>query len=85
LTGRLARSVATDFVRAAAAADAPRPAPYPVQRGLTAPMKEAGAAAADAHRMQCWAGQSAAMAMPVPAAELVDRVWREASALLAAS
>ena len=46
-TGRLARAIATDFVLAAAAADAPRPAPYPVQRGLTAAMKEAGAAASD--------------------------------------
>ena len=35
LTGRLARAIATDFVTAAAAPEAPRPAPYPVQRGLT--------------------------------------------------
>src|SRR4029079_17845384 len=39
LTGRLARGVATDYVKAAASAAAPRPAPYPVQRGLTAAMK----------------------------------------------
>ena len=64
LTGRLARGVATDYVKAAASADAPRPAPYPVQRGLTAAMKAAGAAANDMHRMQLWAGQSAAMAKP---------------------
>src|SRR5687767_13458790 len=55
-TGRLGRSIATDFAIAAAAPDAPRSAPYPIQRGLTAPMKEAGAAAADYHRMQVWAG-----------------------------
>ena len=35
LTGRLARAIATDYVKAAASPDAPRPAPYPVQRGLT--------------------------------------------------
>jgi nitronate monooxygenase len=59
LTGRPARSIATDFVRAAMAATAPQPAPYPVQRGLTAPMREAAAKANDVSRMQAWAGQSA--------------------------
>ena len=78
LTGRLGRAIATDFVIAAAQPDAPRPAPYPIQRGLTAPMKQAGAAAADYHRMQVWAGQSAAMAQPVPAADLVAGMWRTA-------
>ena len=82
LTGRLARGVATDFVRAAASADAPRPAPYPVQRGLTAAMKAAGAAANDHHRMQLWAGQSAAMAKPISADALVRGIWDEARRLL---
>ena len=74
--------IATDFVKAAASADAPPPAPYPVQRGLTAAMKEAGAAAGDYHRMQVWAGQSAAMATQVPAGDLVRRIWEQARALL---
>ena len=82
LTGRLARAIATDFVKAAATPDAPPPAPYPVQRGLTAAMKEAGAAANDHHRMQVWAGQSAAMAKPVPAADLVREIWAVAERLL---
>src|SRR4051812_20817392 len=69
LTGRLGRAIATDFVRAWTTPGAPVPAPYPVQRGLTQPMKEAGAAANDHHRMQVWAGQSAAMAAPIPAAQ----------------
>jgi nitronate monooxygenase len=82
LTGRLGRSVATNFVKAAAAPDAPRPAPYPVQRGLTGPMKEAGASAGDPHRMQMWAGQSAAMARPAPAAEIIKQIWDDARSLL---
>jgi nitronate monooxygenase len=45
-------------------------------------MKDAGAAAGDHHRMQLWAGQSAAMARPVPAAEIVGEIWRLAQELL---
>jgi nitronate monooxygenase len=82
LTGRLARAVATDFVNAAASADAPAPAPYPVQRGLTQPMRDAGAKAGDYHRMQAPAGQSAAMARPIPAGEMVRQIWEEAQSLL---
>jgi nitronate monooxygenase len=81
-TGRLGRSIATGFVQASASPGASVPAPYPVQRGLTGPMKAAGAAAGDHHRMQVWAGQSAALARPVPAAELVARIWEQARALL---
>jgi nitronate monooxygenase len=82
LTGRLGRAVATDFVKAAAAPDAPAPAPYPVQRGLTQPMKDAGAQAADHHRMQLWAGQAAAMSKAIPAGRLVGEIWGQAQALL---
>jgi len=82
LTGRLGRSVATDYVKAAASPGAPPPAPYPVQRGLTALMKEGGAKAGDRHRMQLWAGQSAAMAKAVPAGELMRQMWDEAQGLI---
>ncbi len=81
-SGRAGRSIATNYVLAAARPDAPAPAPYPVQRGLTALMRKAGTAANDVHRMQAWAGQSAAMARAEPAADIVNRLWQEANALL---
>jgi nitronate monooxygenase len=81
-TGRLGRAIATDYVKAAAAPEAPPPAPYPVQRGFTTGMKETGAAAGDVHRMQAWAGQSAAMAQPIPAGDLVRQIWEQAQGLL---
>ena len=83
-SGRLGRAVATDYVRALAAPEATAPAPYPVQRGLSAAMREAGGKAGDVHRMQAWAGQAAALARAEPAGELVARLWQEAEALLPA-
>ena len=82
-SGRAGRSLATDYVRAAAAPDAPAPAPYPVQRGLTAAMRAEATKAGDAQRMQAWAGQSAGLAKAEPAAEVVRRVWEGAQELLA--
>jgi nitronate monooxygenase len=82
-SGRAGRSIMTDYVRAATSADAPAPAPYPVQRGLTSALRENGGKLGDIHRMQVWAGQSAAMARADPADELVRRVWQGTQALLA--
>ena len=81
-SGRLGRAIATDYARAVAAPEAPSPAPYPVQRALTTPMREAAARSGDVQRMQAWAGQGAAMARAEPAGEVVRRLWTEAEALL---
>jgi nitronate monooxygenase len=81
-SGRAGRSIATDYARAAVAPDAPQPAPYPVQRALTAGMRAAAQRDGDIQRMQAWAGQSAALARAEPAAEALERIWREARALL---
>jgi nitronate monooxygenase len=81
-SGRAARTIATAYVRAVAAADAPKPAPYPVQRGLTAAMRADALKQGDVQRMQAWAGQSAALAQAEPAAALLARIWHDAQALL---
>lgn len=81
-SGRAGRSLATDYVRAAGAPEAPSPAPYPVQRGLTAAMREAAQKQDDLHRMQAWAGQSAALGRAEPAGEMVRRAWENAQALI---
>jgi nitronate monooxygenase len=81
-SGRPGRSLATAYVRAANASSAPPPAPYPVQRGLTQPMRDAAVKQNDIERMQAWAGQSAGLARAEPAGEVVRRLWQEAQALL---
>ena len=81
-SGRAGRSIATRYVRAAAAADAPPLAPYPVQRGLSVAMRRDAERANDVERMQAWAGQSARLARAEPAGKIVQEMWTETRALL---
>jgi len=81
-SGRLGRSIATEYAKAALAPDAPAPAPYPVQRGLTNPMRLDAQKTGDVQRMQVWAGQSARLARNESASVVVERVWSEAQTLL---
>ncbi|MFL5618773.1 MAG: NAD(P)H-dependent flavin oxidoreductase [Gemmatimonadaceae bacterium] len=77
-SGRAGRAIETDYLRAAAMRDAPSPAPYPVQRGLTAAMRADAIRRNDLNGMQTWAGQGAALARVEPAAQVVQRLWRDA-------
>jgi nitronate monooxygenase len=79
---RLGRSIETDYTRGANLPKAPGPIPFPAQGGLTAPMRQAAVAKNDVQRMGEWAGQSASLARPEPAADFVQRIWAEAHALL---
>ena len=81
-SGRPGRSIATAYARAATSAEAPNPAPYPVQRGLTQAMRDAAVRDNDIERMQAWAGQSSALARAEPAGEVLSRLWSGAQALL---
>ncbi len=81
-SGRPGRSVANAYARAATAPDAPAPAPYPVQRGLTQAMRDAAVKTNDFDRMQAWAGQSARLALARPASDVVYELWEGAQTLL---
>ena len=78
-SGRLARGIGNAATRLF---ETVAPAPYPLQRALTGPMRAAAAKEKDPSRMQLWAGQGAAMARAEPAGDLVRRLWTEAESLL---
>jgi nitronate monooxygenase len=81
-TGRAGRAITTRYIEASAAPDVPPPAPYPVQRNFTRPMREAAAKIGDTDRMQMWAGQAARLAQALPAATVTQQLWEDASRLL---
>ena len=82
-SGSAGRSLASDYVKAMNDVSAPTPAPYPIQRNLTAAMRASAAAENDATRLQTWAGQSAGLASAEQASELTRRLWDEAQHLIA--
>jgi len=82
-TGRPGRGIANDFTRASAEPNAPSPAPYPLQRGLTLAMREAASKTGAADRMQMWAGQASKLARSEAAGDIVTALWKEAKRLLA--
>lgn len=81
-SGRPGRSIANAYVREAAGVDAPSPAPYPIQRGLTQAMRDEAGSNGDIERMQAWAGQSARLASTQPASEVVRELWNGAQRIL---
>ena len=53
-----------------------------IAAATTTVLRLAGAKAGDHHRMQVWAGQSAAMGKTIPAGQMIRAIWDEAQALL---
>jgi nitronate monooxygenase len=74
-SGRRSRGIMRDH-------DAAAPKAYPQVHYLTAPLRAAARAAADADGINLWAGQADSLAEAVPAAELVRRWAAEAHAAL---
>jgi nitronate monooxygenase len=56
--------------------------PYPAQNAVTTPLRRAANAAGRADLLGLWAGQSAALARAMPAAELVRTLVAETDAVL---
>ncbi|SFH55854.1 nitronate monooxygenase [Palleronia marisminoris] len=81
-SGRLGRSLRTDYIAATECEGAPAPLPYPLQRSATGPMRALGAKENNLACMQAWAGQSARLARNEPAGEIVRSIWTEARATL---
>ena len=81
-SGRLGRSLATEYARATALPGAPLPAAYPVQAGLTQAMRTRALEANRLDGISAWAGQGAARAQARPAAEVARDLWSGAKALL---
>jgi nitronate monooxygenase len=79
-TGRLGRGVPTGYVSAWTAPDAPPPARYPAQRRLVARWRRGDPHGLDPANF--WAGQSAGLARPAPAGEVVRTMWEQASTLV---
>ncbi|MER0239390.1 nitronate monooxygenase [Fulvimarina sp. MAC8] len=73
-SGRLGRAVRNRYVEAIESGALPEPAPYPVQRGLTAAMRSDAAQKQDIIRMQAWAGQSARLAQARPAGDILREI-----------
>jgi nitronate monooxygenase len=79
-SGRAARGLANRFTLEMAAAPL---APFPAQNALTRDMRAAAARAGDSGLLSLWAGQAAALAREMPAAQLVAQIVREADEVLA--
>ena len=81
-SGRLGRSLKTKYAVDANSKNAPSPAPYPIQRHLTQEMRNNALKSENLDGMQAWAGQSAKLALDIPASEIVTKIWSDTRAIL---
>lgn len=77
-SGRAGRAIATRYALAMEQENAPKPAPYPVQRALTQAMRSTAVKDNRLDGMQAWAGQSAALAQQSSAAQITQDIWQAA-------
>jgi nitronate monooxygenase len=76
-SGRHARGIENRFMREMRAIEDEIPA-YPIQNALTQELRAAAAKAGSAQALSLWAGQSVKLARPGSAADITERLWREA-------
>jgi nitronate monooxygenase len=74
-TGRLARGVRNAFI---AEHEARAPIAYPEVHYVTSPMRRAAREQGDPERINLWAGEAHALALELPAGEIVTRLGAEA-------
>jgi len=82
-SGRTARALRNPFTRAADHPAAPPPAPYPVQRHLSDPMRRKALESQDFDHLYALSGQAPALARAEPAGDIATRLWQDARSLLA--
>ncbi len=81
-SGRLARTIRNAYTSAAASPDAPKAAPYPIQRSLTRPMRTSAEPTNSIDTMSALAGQSAKLAQAKSAKDIMQELWDGATDLL---
>lgn len=79
-SGRPARGIRNRFIDEMAEFEA-QTAAFPIQYGLTAPLREESARRGDGDFQSMWAGQAAALNRTLPAAELIDALVKETRAV----
>ena len=81
-SGRLGRSIRTNYAAASSSREAPEPAPYPIQRHLTQVMRADASKSGNLDGMQAWAGQSAKLSPSISAKDAVVALWDGTKAIL---
>ena len=76
-TGKPGRAIRNQFTDAAGNSLNPAPAPFPIQRALTAKMRSKAVEENNIATMQAWAGQAASLAKKFDAGELIQTIWAE--------
>jgi nitronate monooxygenase len=77
-SGRPARGIVNEFLREVGEQEEAI-LPFPLQNALTRPLRNAAAARGELGLLNLWAGQAAALARDLPAADLVRQLVREAA------
>ncbi len=76
-TGKPGRAIRNQFTDSAGNSLNPAPAPFPIQRSLTAKMRSKAVVENNIDIMQAWAGQAASLAKKFDAGELIQNIWAE--------